>query len=77
MHSSSVRLVTWEGYLRRGGSVVLHKRDGRQLLAELLQHDHALQQGDVVHPGRTRGNTSIKIAAGRQFGWNFYSGKKK
>lgn len=51
MHSSSVRLVTWEGYLRCGGSVVLHKRDGRQLLAELFQHDHALQQGDVVHPG--------------------------
>lgn len=34
--------------------MVLHKGDGRQLLAELLQDDHALQQGDVVHPGRDK-----------------------
>lgn len=33
---------------RRGGRVELHKGDGRQLLAELLQHDDALQQRDVV-----------------------------
>lgn len=42
------------GSLRGGGSVVLHKCDGCQLLAKLFQHNHALQQGDVVHPGRDK-----------------------
>lgn len=50
----------------RGGGVVLHKRDGGQLLTELLQHDHALQQGDVVDPGQGQaGNTSSVQGAGR------------
>lgn len=29
--------------------MVFDEGDGRQLLAELLQHDHALQQSHVVH----------------------------
>lgn len=53
--SGSVPLVTRRCSSRWGGSVELHKRDGRQLLAELLQHDHALQQRDVVDTaGRER-----------------------
>lgn len=36
-------------YLRGGGSMVLHKRDCRQLFTELFQHDDALQQRDVVN----------------------------
>lgn len=48
---TAARRPPCRGGLGRGGRVVLHERDGRQLLAELLQHDHALQQGDVVHTG--------------------------
>lgn len=52
VHSSSICFAAWEGSLRGGGSVVLHKGDGCQLLAKLFQHDHALQQGDMVHPAK-------------------------
>lgn len=30
--------------------MVFHEGDGRQLLTELFQHNHTLQQGDVVNP---------------------------
>lgn len=42
------------GCLRCGGSVVFHKSDCRQLLAELFQHDHTFQQCDVVNNGAFR-----------------------
>lgn len=50
--------------------MVLDESDGRQLLAELLQHDHALQQGHVVHTA-TEGRSAVRLAApstGRQGG---------
>lgn len=44
--------------------MVFHKRNGRQLLTELLQHDHTLQQGDVVDPGQGQaGKTSVQDAS--------------
>lgn len=51
-----VQLLQFLGgrYLRCGGSVVFHKSDCRQLLAELLQHNHTLEQSDVVNEGAFR-----------------------
>lgn len=42
IYSRSVPLVTGAMPLWCGGSMVLHKRDGCQLLTELFQHDHTL-----------------------------------
>lgn len=41
--------------------MVFHKCNGRQLLTELFQHNHTLQQCDVVNTGRRgAGNESIQ-----------------
>lgn len=41
-----------------GGSMVFHKGDGRQLLTELFQHNHTLQQRDVLDTGKGKQATS-------------------
>lgn len=50
-----------------GGCVVFHEGDGRQLLTELFQHNHTLQQGDVVNPRKGKqAINQFRILADRQ-----------
>lgn len=52
----------WKEDLRRGwrSSVVLDEGDGRELFAELLQHDHPLQKRHVVDAATT--STEVRSA---------------
>lgn len=46
--------------------MVFDEGDGRQLLAELLQHDHPLQKRHVVHAATT--NARVRSAVGAAAG---------